>query len=113
MTKKEALEICIKMWNWLAEHPLATKDDAIDALDLPPMQNDCAACHYALAQRTGRNSICNYCPVWDSTEGYEVCLKEEYGRWLNDEDGAAKAIADRAQKKLDDLLLAEVNSAVK
>ena len=46
LTKKEALEICIKMWTWLAENPSGEKREAIVILGLGPLDSDCAACHY-------------------------------------------------------------------
>jgi len=67
MTKIEALQYTIIMWQWLAEHPEAWKSQAIAELDLPQIWvADCACCEFARAQSKTKKLDCNNCPLWDA-----------------------------------------------
>ena len=72
MTERESLEITIRMWDWLAENPTASKNDAIHALglNLKMEGSGCALCAY-VEQECGTESLdedwfdCTICPMLD------------------------------------------------
>jgi len=108
VNKREALEICIKMWDWLAENPDNLKIEAAIALKLPDMPFSCAACQYDIQVQKEKDTDCQNCPVWDYSGTPTMCEREEYGRWSSSfeysrRSSAAKAIADRARCKLEEL----------
>lgn len=104
MTKRESLEICIKMWTWLAENPFEAKLAAVQTLGLPPMECSCAACEYD-AQF---GDDCRNCPIWENEAGVTACEKvgSPYCRWQRADRGsslkaqAAFEVADLAREKL-------------
>jgi hypothetical protein len=123
-TKREALEICIRMWDWLTDHPEKSKWGAIFELKLPQdMSSSCSACEYddwasfggapenTLADYGKSDRVCTNCPVWDYDGRGEMCLSHEYGEWQEipfgknplERSRLAEAIANRARRKLDEL----------
>lgn len=115
LTKREALEACILMWDYLAANPAATKGDALYALALPYFIADCAACHYD-DQHEGN---CSNCPVWvDAYEDnigqiFDNCIRKSNGepglflQWDNapyhQRSKSAQAIVDLACEQLAEL----------
>jgi hypothetical protein len=95
MTLKESLEICQKMWQYLADHPFEEKDEAVEALELPSMWEDCACCAYArtfdrLPTRSPAKFMtdCSKCPLREFwPEGCETANDEgpftDYELWCN------------------------------
>lgn len=76
--KKEALEKCLKMWEYIAEHDVG-KFDAIEALDLwvSGVVNSyplfgCWACEYT--KNENREAVCSKCPIdeWRNETGDEI-----------------------------------------
>ena len=106
MTEFEALKKTATVWQWLAEHPEATKEDAYRILKLPLDKNLCALCEYDEQFDTGE-----YCPdcllagLW-----LNGCCSGDspYRIWVNSEDQAkvtqaAWDIADYAFHLIDEL----------
>lgn len=75
MTKKEALEQCLKLWKALRDHPnFDDKELAVEeTLGYFPL-NDCPACEYA---KTGIRPDCTKCPAdaWraNGEDGFYAC----------------------------------------
>ena len=75
MTKREALEIMLKMWDYIALNG-CNKQAAIYQLGLPDkMDADCSCCEYA--------GFCDRCPVeWPATGNHwEPCTSSYWGSW--------------------------------
>ena len=110
LTKRKALEICLRMWKWLALNPSQSKLDAIEALSLGRLEHDCAACDYAASLSASLSgSLCDNCPVWTG-EGHIKCLDGgspyydwSYGDTVEVRASAAKAIVGMTQTELDKL----------
>jgi hypothetical protein len=80
-TKRQALEICIQMWTYMAEND-CLKEEAIHALSLPDMRASCAACDYAgyMEELSGEvRGTCKYCPIqtWSSTPSMDMMCCED------------------------------------
>jgi hypothetical protein len=106
LTKREALEMSIKLWDYIAETGKA-KLHAIVDLGLPGnMDGNCPACEYS-SQIEGVTG-CAKCPIWT---GKEDCTDKKstvsYVRWLlghySDRQKEAQAIADLARLRLKQL----------
>lgn len=107
MELKESLEICIKMWDWLADHPGSDKDDAVEALKLPWMMNECACCAYADGCYKGWP--CPLFGLWSKNKDDLSCNDEQslYTKWRKAKTPAtttkyARQIADMARLRLKD-----------
>jgi hypothetical protein len=108
LTKREALEMSIKLWDYIAETGKAKLHAIID-LGLPRnMGDNCPACEYAMQVNKGE-STCKYCPIWTGTGD---CLTDKpgtpnYKRWCwgdySDRQKEAQAIADLARLRLKQL----------
>lgn len=103
-TKREALEITIKMWEYLAEHPEANKrSTAISVLELPEMRSNCALCHY-----DGQfEDDCSNCLIWNDvipcTEKGQAFYNWRHAESHKDKILAADWIATVAREKLSEL----------
>ena len=105
----ESLEICERMWRWLANHPARTKENAITLLCLPHMYNDCTCCDYVDEEYPCEDD-CPTFGMWgtDST-GDNSCLNKNspFQRWERAKTSKTKAkyataIADAAAMRLKD-----------
>ncbi len=80
MTKREALEGCVALWDWLAENPGADKDewpdwDKTDGY----IEHNCLACHYYMQKHETINYGCQ-----------EECIVPVFRKFRErDEDGNA------------------------
>jgi hypothetical protein len=114
-TKKQALEICIQMWTYMAEND-CEKEEAIHALSLPDMTYSCAACDYAEYMEElsgGVRDRCAYCPIqtWSSIQSTDtMCCEDDspYSIWTEadtteESKQAALDIVALAQAELDKL----------
>lgn len=63
ITKKEALEMTAQLWDYLSRNPDTTKGQAIHALGLPPLKNECPCCEYAKQHSTYEWLDCTLCPL--------------------------------------------------
>ena len=114
LTKQRALEVCIEMWDWLAENPDKQKHHAIEELNLDSDElggYNCSACAYEDQMRESitckglvAKRVCHYCPMWT---GKEKCNSSTspYHIWLVNSayslrSEAAKDIANLAREKL-------------
>lgn len=116
MTKKESLEKCIEMWEWLAEHPKADKMDYFDnnPVDDVPVY-ECYCCEYVFTNFVpspeGNDLDCTKCPIHWGTEGDRACTNlgspyKEWATWgclITEKSKHAKAVAELAKKALKDL----------
>ncbi len=63
MEKREALEICRDLWDWLAKSTKHSKDDwpgwQWNGGKVPALNSDCPLCHLY------RDEDCNQCPLFD------------------------------------------------
>lgn len=110
MELKESLEICIQIWDWLAEHPEHDKKYAVEFLDLPPMLNECACCEFT--EFLGFDNCEDNCPLtglWSDNSHGSSCLSDNsiFQQWggsgtTKETTKYAKAIADAARKRLED-----------
>lgn len=112
LTKKEALTICFRMWDWMARHPdkyvdYSAKHEVCIELGLPKtMASDCAACEYAKQHKKPGKPFCALCPLWPSHTNYFCITRlEPYSRWdwatdCEEREKYARIIADLAKKKL-------------
>ena len=110
-SKRETLELCIQMWDWLAENPRREKFEAVRILNMPQLDTDCAACEYDSWKFY--TPSCGSCPVWEYKGCSTMCMDEEYGDWITAEREnpdfekvrirAARRIASRARRKLEEL----------
>lgn len=109
MTKREALQQCLIVWDYLAKNPHIDPDNKPETvkylLGYMPM-NSCPACEYAGPGKPD----CDRCPM-DGWDEEAVCYEShdgEYWRWNqmstpNGRQSWAKAIADRARRSLENL----------
>ena len=110
LTKRKALEECIKMWTWLSECPGADKDDYFMEMEINDKpHSDCYCCEYAINNWGFRN--CNCCPIWEGAANpRDGCSHPDspYYKWCNTEikkghKQYSKDIVKLAQKALDEL----------
>jgi hypothetical protein len=108
MTKIEALNYTITLWQYLADHPEKGKHDAVKALNLPDdWPAKCPCCAYD-HQFDGPLS-CVHCPIW-SRENPCHMLGGAFDKWLNNSrvlqlrSVAAQQIVDLAKAKLQEEL---------
>lgn len=82
-TEVDALEKCIKVWQWLSEHVGSTKAEAYYELALHMDDYRCALCEYTLVD----GSSCYSCPLYgkwtEKTNEYSVCMNNNsyYKKW--------------------------------
>ncbi len=110
LRKKEALELCAALWEWLAENPTAKKHEwpqwAGNGGTVPEMLNMCPCCEYAservavpfLLDKEG--VTCEHCPItkeaWDgghvqgSKGFYCEYHKSPYHRWRRSKRPSAR-----------------------
>lgn len=108
MTKRESLEICIELWEWLSEKDYRSKEDWPGWDKYGDMDNDCPVCEYANGQR---QRGCFTCPV-EWVRGYygngTQCVSPEslYAKWIKSDGLAkdAKAVLALARKTLEELI---------
>lgn len=95
----EAKEKSLKLWQWLVEHPLSSKEEAYDTLRLAPDISDCPLCQYATEQ-AGESPVCDHCPVdqWRLSLNSVTCIypTEPYAKWrdaceMGDKEEATQA----------------------
>jgi hypothetical protein len=92
MTKKEAKELTLKVWRYLAEHPECDeKSDVPDELyeKIEAFYDRCPLCHMF------RSGWCKDCPL---NKSGECCLEKDsvYQRWsMAYNDDKRKAAAER------------------
>ena len=110
LSKREALNKCLHMWDWLADHPEKDKQDFFIEKNLEFVDSDCYCCEYDI-QFSG--DACEYCPIdWDSDDGF--CSHElddeqsAYDKWFTAQCQTQKrshalAIAKLAEEALDRL----------
>ncbi len=85
LTKKEAIDISIELWRWLAETGANSKSLWPGWKKYDRIHNDCPLCEYALFQREGNrigiHASCIGCPY---AAIFEHCLKttSPYRRWI-------------------------------
>lgn len=109
MTKIEALNYTITLWQYLADHPQAYKRDAILALN---MSDDwicgCPCCAYD--EQFNDLVACSHCPIW-TCENRCGTRGEAYDKWLNNpkdfplRSASAQQIVDLAKAKLQEELV--------
>jgi hypothetical protein len=84
LTKRKALEICIELWEWLAEDAGRNKKNWPGWEKYGPMDNQCPCCAW-LTKALCRN--CSRCPIyWGSRKGHHRCeLHQEspFAKWHN------------------------------
>jgi len=102
-TKKEALEMCLLMWEYIAEEG-CSKYTAVKELELPALEARCAACDYALTKfkeeypedivrySLPEKCICEFCPIsaWNTTEGISsgcYSIDSPFRAWYNSDYG--------------------------
>jgi len=82
VTKREALELCVELWTWLADNPDKDKYDKAEELLGYESQTGCPACEYAKQNTSSADSsICQNCPI-DSWRKGPTCTSSEYVQWL-------------------------------
>lgn len=88
MTKRQALELCIELWDWLADNPTARKSKWIGFAEWDKMESDCPCCQY-VAETTkcapirGEMEECLHCPLHGfAWQGSCVDKDALYSRWL-------------------------------
>ena len=114
MTKRESLENCIRIWEWLAENPNSEKDDAFSALEIEePMLHLCPACEYTnqVEEDEYDAAYCQHCPVWtfrgvrymceNTDEGGEFYMWRRYAGDSKARIRWASKIATMAKRKLE------------
>ena len=109
LTKRKALEECIKMWTWLSDHPEADKDDYFIAMEINDEPNsECYCCEYTI--NNGDCIDCTCCPIWEGAANPDDgCYHSNspYYKWTEAKSAVrseyAIEIVKLAQKALDDL----------
>lgn len=81
-----------KLWNWLADHPEAEKQDYFENWDRTPY-NECFACEAALqeAARVNTAYFCRLCPL--GGESVVGCSGGLFARWW-------EALSPKTRRKL-------------
>ena len=114
ITKREALEQTLKVWEFFSKNPHLGPDDkervVEDLLGYAPMIH-CPACEYAGPDPDDSdNPDCDNCPMdeWDSEQPCFEAPEGEYLYWLlaitaKDRQPWAEAIAQRAKNSLENL----------
>ena len=80
LTRRQALQACIKIWNFMVKNPHLTKTQAIEKLNLEnKYRNDCPCCDYS------DNHKKDYCSTnciikWGSNE-YRGC-SQNFSPWI-------------------------------
>lgn len=86
LTKRRALEICIELWDWLAQTANPHKCDWPGWQKYGQMHNGCPCCQYATEVTPVPGKICVACPLltlWP-TNGLGFCCcaySSPYNRW--------------------------------
>lgn len=120
---KEALEMTIKLWDYIADHENSSKSSAIQGLSLnyTELLFDCPCCEYAantkrkksycIANGMQDSDVCQNCPLvglWyppDSEIADLMCQHpcSPYERWCStNETKYARDVANLARKRLED-----------
>lgn len=118
LSRKEALEICEEMWEYLAAHPLLSKRGAAVETGYDEMQFDCAVCEYTKQHKHNPNRDmgyvhCRLCPMWPEEKwgrpfACENHPDSRYRQWRmcrsqgmpSDASEHARAIAEHAREIL-------------
>lgn len=110
LTEKDALQICVAMWEYLENHPFKDKREAIRELGLPMMAYGCAACEYAILARDASGNRCQdrckFCPMWK--DGLKCTdTGQAFDNWrlgnIKGRSEAARAIKELALQRLEEL----------
>lgn len=94
MTKKEALELCVKLWTDISESDCDVDINDWDDLHdykhgfvrkYGEFEGDCPCCEYTKTE-------CDNCPITKWSHEYTGCCHAEYGKWV-------RAVYDGDHKK--------------
>ena len=77
LTKKEALDLSIELWEWLAETG-KQKDEWSNWEKHGGTENDCFLCEYAV-HHPSKGGLCN-CPLAD--DEHSGCYDTAFGDWV-------------------------------
>lgn len=110
MTKKQALEETMELWNYTAENTPKSdtyeswKKKTAKALGMFDYAHQCPCCEYAAICANDVWPDCHFCPIWREKGKNIACeYHGEYGDWLRSPTKEnALVIAYLAEEKLDD-----------
>jgi len=115
MTKREALQKCYDVWDWLAKNAPKGKESVPDEYGLNGMHNSCPCCEY-VKQKTGQTQLYGNDIEWGDTFAPckehcpliglwpEGCMRGAYDKWdcyPVERAVHARAIADACKEILD------------
>ena len=105
LTKRQALEICRDLWDWLAENPTKHKWDWPRWSDYEHMKSYCPCCEYVRQQ----DSICEQCSLINYWPDGCLAINSPYRRWESARSDSrrsmfAKRIANYARKALKEVV---------
>ena len=73
MTRREAVELSIELWTWLAANPASPKDDHPElGHKVLGWDGECALCEYARKESECNDWYCEWCPMsgrWPGEDG--------------------------------------------
>lgn len=115
LSRRDALEITMEMWDWLAENPEKTKADWLDLQEsrIPQLDQQCACCEFTIDRTSSQtHRQCVKCPLqslWGNTR--DACANNQWSPYLvyilkgsrvtkYEVSKAAKQIADAARAEL-------------
>jgi len=109
LTKKKAIELCLKMWRWLEVNPEKDKTDWLLNNGYIPGEVDC---HCFICEYVGKSwgGDCSRCPlifIWGG--GHCMDVKSPYRKWsdcfceVRDKIKYSKQIADYCESLLEEL----------
>ncbi len=89
LTRKEALELTIVLWTWLAENPECEKDEYPDFDEFAKLEGECALCekYWKAGEDTLDGAIsCEGCPLdeadnnncYNNGSDFDLWCKSEY-----------------------------------
>ncbi len=85
LTKKEAIDISIELWRWLAKTGANHKSKWPGWKKYGRIQNDCPLCEYTLflseGNRIGIHESCTDCP-YAASFGHCLSTTNPYRRWI-------------------------------
>jgi len=107
LTRKKAIELCLKMWRWLEGNPEKEKIDWLLDNGYMSFEVDCNCfiCEYVMQSKNGDCSKCPLKALWDHC----MDIKSAYRKWSDcfcekkDRIKYAKQIADYCERLLKEL----------